>query len=76
MTYLGGVFFSVTLLPGIWQQVSMVNPIVYMVSAFRYGILGISDVPLWIAYAIIIGFGGALFAICLYLLNRGVGLRT
>lgn len=76
MTYLGGVFFSVTLLPGIWQQVSLVNPIVYMVSAFRYGILGISDMPLWVAYAIIIGFGATLFAICLYLLNRGVGLRT
>lgn len=76
MTYLGGVFFSVSLLPGIWQQVSLVNPIVYMVNAFRYGILGVSDVPLWVAYAIICGFGIVLFAICLSLLHRGVGLRT
>ena len=76
MTYLGGVFFSVTLLPGIWQQVSLVNPIVYMVNAFRYGILGVSDVPLWVAYAIIIGFGVVLFGVCLNLLHRGVGLRT
>lgn len=76
MTYLGGVFFSVTLLPGIWQQVSLINPIVYMVNAFRYGILGVSDVPLWVAYAIIIGFGVVLFGVCLNLLHRGVGLRT
>ncbi len=76
MTYLGGVFFSVSLLPGIWQSISMVNPIVYMVSAFRYGLLGVSDIPLWIAYAIVIGFGALLFAICLTLLKRGVGLRT
>lgn len=76
MTYLGGVFFSVSLLPGFWQQVSLVNPIVYMVNAFRYGILGVSDVPLWVAYAIIIGFGMVLFAICMNLLRRGVGLRT
>jgi len=76
MTYLGGVFFSVSLLPGFWQQVSLINPIVYMVNAFRYGLLGVSDVPLWVAYAIIIGFGSALYAICLHLLNRGVGLRT
>lgn len=76
MTYLGGVFFSVSLLPGIWQSISLVNPIVYMVSAFRYGLLGVSDIPLWIAYAIVIGFGAVLFAICLTLLKRGVGLRT
>lgn len=76
MTYLGGVFFSVSLLPGIWQSISLVNPIVYMVSAFRYGLLGVSDIPLWIAYAIVIGFGAVLFVICLTLLKRGVGLRT
>jgi len=76
MTYLGGVFFSVSLLPGIWQSISLVNPIVYMVSAFRYGLLGVSDIPLWIAYAIVIGFCAVLFVICLTLLKRGVGLRT
>ncbi|MFP4334111.1 MAG: ABC transporter permease, partial [Wenzhouxiangella sp.] len=49
MTYLGGVFFSVSLLPGIAQQVALINPIVYMVNAFRYGLLGVTDVPLWVA---------------------------
>ncbi len=76
MTYLGGVFFSVSLLPGMWQSLSLANPIVYMVSAFRYGLLGVTDIPLWIAYAIVIGFGALLFVICLTLLKRGVGLRT
>ncbi|MEE4331385.1 MAG: ABC transporter permease [Wenzhouxiangella sp.] len=76
LTYLGGVFFSTSLLPGVWEKISLVNPIVYMVSAFRYGLLGISDIPLWIAYALVLAFGGVLFAICMVLLTRGVGLRT
>ena len=76
MTYLGGVFFSVSLLPGIAQQIALANPIVYMVNAFRYGLLGVSDVSLWLAYAMILGFGIVLFAICLTLLQKGVGLRT
>lgn len=76
MTYLGGVFFSVSLLPSVAQQIALFNPIVYMVNAFRFGLLGVSDVPLWTAYAIIIGFGAVLFAFCMSLLKRGVGLRT
>jgi len=76
LTYLGGVFFSVSLLPGIWQSVSMINPIVYMVSAFRYGLLGVSDIPLWIAYSLVLAFGAVLFFICMTLLKRGVGLRS
>ncbi len=76
LTYLGGVFFSVSLLPGITQQIALVNPIVYMVNAFRYGLLGVSDIPLWIAYAITLGFGTVLFVICLTLLKRGIGLRS
>lgn len=76
MTYLGGVFFSVSLLPGIAAQIALANPIVYMVNAFRYGLLGVSDVSLWLAYAMILGFGVVLFAICLTLLSRGVGLRS
>ncbi|AKS43329.1 ABC transporter permease [Wenzhouxiangella marina] len=76
LTYLGGVFFSVSLLPGFWQNLSLVNPIVYMVSAFRFGLLGISDIPLWQAYAIVCGFAVVLFVICMTLLKRGVGLRS
>jgi len=76
LTYLGGVFFSVDLLPGIWEKIALGNPILYMVNAFRYGMLGVTDVPLAIAFAIIVGFMLVLGAICLTLLTRGTGLRT
>jgi ABC-2 type transport system permease protein len=76
LTYLGGVFYSVTLLPGWAEAMTHANPIFYMVNAFRYGLLGVSDVPLWIAYALMVGFVVALSALALWLLRRGVGLRT
>mgnify|MGYP000570743543 CR=1 FL=1 len=75
LTYLGGVFYSITLLPPFWQGVSQVNPIIYMVNAFRYGFLGISDVPLGTAYLIIIGFIVALYGLAWWLISRGTGLR-
>jgi len=76
LTYLGGVFYSISLLPGFWQQVSVFNPILYMVNGFRYGMLGVSDVSLAMTYGVILAAGTILFASCLYLLNRGTGLRT
>ena len=76
LTYLGGVFYSVTLLPDWAEAATYANPIFYMVNAFRYGLLGVSDVPVWIAYALMLGFAGVLGAICLVLLRRGVGLRS
>lgn len=76
LTYLGGVFYSVSMLPPFWQNVSLVNPILYMVNAFRYGLLGVTDVHLGVAYLAIIGFIAGLFAFALYLLNRGHGIRT
>ncbi len=76
LTYLGGVFYSVTLLPDFWRHVSMMNPILYMVNAFRYGILGTSDINIWFAYAIIMAFIVALAGFSLWLLERGVGLRS
>ena len=75
LTYLGGVFYSISLLPEFWQKVSMANPILYMVNAFRYGVLGASDIPVGFAYAIVIAFVVGLFTVCLVLLNRGVGIR-
>ncbi|HUO83465.1 MAG TPA: ABC transporter permease [Gammaproteobacteria bacterium] len=75
LTYLGGVFYSISLLPEFWQTVSKANPILYMVNAFRYGLLGVSDVALGTAYAIIVGFVIALFGFSLFLMNRGVGIR-
>lgn len=75
LTYLGGIFYSITLLPEFWQQVSRVNPILYMVNAFRYGVLGVSDIGIGTAYIIIIAFMVALYTLSLNLLKRGVGIK-
>ena len=76
LTYLGGVFYTIDLLPKIWQTLSLVNPILYMVNAFRYGFFGVSDINILMAFAIILGFIGLLVAISLYLLHKGIGLKT
>ncbi|MDP1696389.1 MAG: ABC transporter permease [Xanthomonadaceae bacterium] len=76
LTYLGGVFYSVNLLPEFWANASHANPILYMVNAFRYGLLGVSDVPLGLSYAVMIGFVVVLSWLGLVLLKRGVGLRS
>ena len=76
LTYLGGVFYSLTLLPGFWQQLAQLNPIVYMVNAFRFGFLGYSDVNLWLALAVVVGFILVLFSYAMYLINKGIGLRS
>lgn len=76
LTYLGGVFYSLTLLPGFWQQVAALNPVVYMVNAFRYGFLGVTDVSLWLALAVVVGLIVVLFSYAMYLINRGIGLRS
>ncbi|MBK1690828.1 ABC transporter permease [Ectothiorhodospira mobilis] len=76
LTYLGGVFYSISLLPGFWQDVSLLNPILYMINAFRYGFIGLSDMGLALSYGIILGFVAALFLTALYLLDRGVGIRN
>ncbi len=76
LTYLGGVFYSISLLPSFWQQVSYANPILYMVNAFRYGMRGVSDVPIGIALGMMVALVIVLTMICLSLLNRGVGLRS
>src|SRR6056297_1489623 len=75
LTYLGGVFYSISLLPEFWQKVSLANPILYMVNAFRYGVLGASDIPIGVAYLIVCGFVVLLFTVSLVLMNRGVGIR-
>lgn len=76
LTYLGGVFYSIELLPGFWQGVSLANPVLYMVNAFRYGLQGVSDIPVGIAFGIIAIFILVLAAFSLYLLRRGVGIKT
>jgi ABC-2 type transport system permease protein len=76
LTYLGGVFYSINLLPAFWQHLSLANPVLYMINAFRYGLLGTSDIPLGIAFAIILGFIVMLTIFSLCLLHRGVGVKT
>jgi ABC-2 type transport system permease protein len=75
LTYLGGVFYSISLLPDFWQNVSKANPILYMVNAFRYGILGTSDISIGYAYAILLVFVVVLFSACMFLMQRGIGIR-
>ncbi len=75
LTYLGGVFYSISLLPEFWQTVSRANPILYMINAFRYGILGVSDIGIVNAYVILFVFITMLFGACLQLMRRGVGIR-
>ena len=76
LTYLGGVFYSITLLAPFWQAASLANPILYMVNAFRYGILGVSDIPIAVAFAIILAFIAVLGTAAVVLLNRGVGVKS
>ena len=76
LTYLGGVFYSIRMLPEFWQQVSMVNPVLYMVNAFRYGLLGVSDISISAALGIILLFIISLIGFSLYLLRKGVGIKN
>ena len=76
LTYLGGVFYSIQLLPEFWQAVSMGNPILYMVNTFRFGFLGVTDISVPVAYGIVLCFVAGLYLLALGLLKRGVGVRN
>jgi ABC-2 type transport system permease protein len=76
LTYLGGVFYSITLLPPFWQHLSRLNPILYMVNGFRYGFLGISDVNVWFALGMLMLFTAVLFIVDVKLVEKGYGLRN
>jgi ABC-2 type transport system permease protein len=75
LIYLGGVFYSLELLPDFWAGVSKLNPLVYVVNAFRYGVLGVADVSVEFAFAMLGGFTALAFAVCMYLLGSGTRLR-
>jgi ABC-2 type transport system permease protein len=75
LTYFGGVFYSISLLPEWAQTVSYANPILHMVNAFRYGFLGVSDVPVALAFTIMVVAAAVLFAVALWLMKRGTGMR-
>ena len=76
LTYLGGVFYSITLLPDFWQGVSHFNPVFYMINAFRYGFLGIADVSLLWSFSVIAAFIVLLYSLVMLLLKNGVGIRS
>ncbi len=76
LTYLGGVFYSISLLPDFWQALSRANPIIYMVDGFRYGFLGVSDISALTGLGMLLLFSIILFSINLFLLKNGVGVRT
>jgi ABC-2 type transport system permease protein len=76
LTYLSGVFYPIALLPPFWRDLSQIDPIVYMVSAFRTGILGIRTMPLMTAYGFMIIFLLFLFGMNWWLLKRGIGIRN
>ncbi len=75
LIYLGGVFYSIKMLPPLWQSISQVNPMLYVVNTFREGMLGISDVSITLSLLMMTAFIVIFFIICLHLLNKGVGIR-
>lgn len=76
LSYLGGVFYSTDMLPGLWQTISMGNPILYMINAFRYGLIGVTDVDIKLAFIITGGFIVTLTLFSLYLLHKGIGIKN
>lgn len=76
LTYLGGVFYSLDLLPDFWASISQVNPLVYVVNAFRFGVLGVSDVDITVSFAMLIALTIVSFIYAMHLLGTGTRLRT
>ncbi len=76
LTYLGGVFYSISLLPEFWQGVSHFNPVFYMINAFRYGFLGIADVSILWSFSVIGTFIVVFYTVVTLLLKNGVGIRS
>jgi ABC-2 type transport system permease protein len=76
LSYLGGVFYSVDMLPGIWQTLIMGNPIMYMINAFRFGMIGVTDVDIQLAFMMTVGFIVLLVVFSLVMLHRGTGIKN
>ena len=75
LIYLGGVFYSINILPDIWRSISMFNPMLYVVNTFREGMLGVSDVSISFSLGMIFAFIAILAGACLYFLKKGTGIR-
>ncbi len=76
LTYLGGVFYSISLLPQPWQTLSAFNPVLYMVNGFRYGILGASDIPVMHSFGVVLVFNLVFAGVAMTLLHRGIGIKS
>jgi ABC-2 type transport system permease protein len=76
LSYLGGVFYSTSMLPEIWQTIALGNPILYMINAFRYGLIGVSDINIEIALIMIVSFIVVLTLTALLLLHKGTGIKN
>jgi len=76
LSYLGGVFYSVKMLPDIWQSISLGNPILYMINAFRYGLIGVTDVDIQMAFIMTVAFIVVLTLLSLFLLYKGIGIKN
>lgn len=76
LTYLGGVFYSITMLPPVWQMVSHANPILYMVDGFRYAVHGTSDISPLISFSVLTGFCVVFFVIVWFMFRTGRGVRV
>lgn len=76
LSYLGGVFYSVDMLPDFWRTVIMGNPMLYMINAFRYGMIGVTDVDIRLAFMMILGFIVLLAVFSLYMLRKGTGIKN
>jgi ABC-2 type transport system permease protein len=75
LTYLGGIFYSIQQFPVFWQKVSLLNPILYMVNAFRWGFFGISDISIGVCFAVLLAIMAVFLAVVLWLFRRGVGVK-
>jgi ABC-2 type transport system permease protein len=76
LTYLGGVFYSISMLPVFWQKVSHANPVFYMINGFRYGFLGVNDTSIWVSGVVLIVMCTGALLYTLYLFQSGRALRT
>lgn len=75
LIYLGGVFYSVTALPPLLRDITLVNPLFYIVNGFRYGFLNISDVSVWVCVGVLVAFAAILIGIAWYMIKIGLGLK-
>jgi len=75
LIYLGGVFYSIEILPEFWQPISLANPLFYIVDGFRYGMLGIVDTSLWTSLAVLGGLAAALAVWAWYEIRAGLRLK-